>query len=211
MMLNKIISGGKLEKKVIEDIKTHIKILCSATECFKSAITTANVEATFCVADFEREADSIRRRIISTIHEGAFLPFIRPNICKFIEMVDEAFDVLEDAAFEFRYINMELYKIIESECVKIASINTNICELLSIAFDSLITKGDLKEKNLAIRIYEKQVDDLKFDITEKLRKVEIKNFWDGKIISDFVEYLTKISDLIEDASDYLYVIEISLR
>ncbi|WP_353687095.1 hypothetical protein [Thermodesulfovibrio sp. 3462-1] len=48
-------------------------------------------------------------------------------------------------------------------------------------------------------------------MTEKLRKVEIKNFWDGKIISDFVEYLTKISDLIKDASDYLYVIEISLR
>ncbi|GAB5046780.1 TIGR00153 family protein [Thermodesulfovibrio sp. TK110] len=210
-MLNKIISGGKLEKKVIEDIKTHIKTLCLATECFKNAITTTNKESTFCVADLEREADSIRRDIISTIHEGAFLPFIRPNICRFVEMVDEAFDILEDAAFEFRYINMEIYKIIEPECVKIASINANICELLSIAFDSLLTKGDLKEKNLAIRVYEKQVDDLKLDITEKLRKIEIKNFWEGKIITDFVEYLTKISDLIEDASDYLYIIEISLR
>ncbi len=210
-MLNKIISGGKLEKKVIEDIKTHIKTLCLATECFKNAITTTNKESTLCVADLEREADSIRRDIISTIHEGAFLPFIRPNICRFVEMVDEAFDILEDAAFEFRYINMEIYKIIEPECVKIASINANICELLSIAFDSLLTKGDLKEKNLAIRVYEKQVDDLKLDITEKLRKIEIKNFWEGKIITDFVEYLTKISDLIEDASDYLYIIEISLR
>ncbi|WP_353684204.1 TIGR00153 family protein [Thermodesulfovibrio sp. 3907-1M] len=210
-MFDKIISGGKLEKKVIEDIKTHIKTLCLATECFKNALTSSDIESTFCVADLEREADSIRREIISTIHEGAFLPFIRPNICRFIEMVDEAFDILEDAAFEFRYLNMEVYRIIEPECVKIASINTNICELLSIAFDSLITKGDLKEKNLAIRVYEKQVDDLKFDITEKLRKIEIKNFWEGKIITDFVEYLTRISDLIEDASDYLYIIEISLR
>lgn len=210
-MFNKIISGGKLEKKVIENIKAHIKTLCLATECFKNAITTANIESTFCVADLEREADSIRREIISTIHEGAFLPFIRPNICRFIEMVDEAFDILEDASFEFRYLNKELYKIIEPECIKIANINANACELLSIAFDSLLTRGDLKEKNLAIRVYEKQVDDLKFDITEKLRKIEIKNFWDGKIVSDFVEYLTKISDLIEDASDYLYIIEISLR
>lgn len=210
-MFDKIISGGKLEKKVIEDIKTHIKTLCLATECFKHAITTANKESTFCVADLEREADSIRREIISTIHEGAFLPFIRPNICRFIEMVDEAFDILEDAAFEFRYLNMEIYKIIEPECVKIAFINANICELLSIAFDSLLIKGDLKEKNLAIRVYEKQVDDLKFDITEKLRKIEIINFWEGKTITDFVEYLTRISDLIEDASDYLYIIEISLR
>ncbi len=64
---------------------------------------------------------------------------------------------------------------------------------------------------MAIRIYEKQVDDLKFDISEKLRTVEIKDFWDGKTINDFVGYLTKISDLIEDASDYLYIIELSLR
>lgn len=210
-MLNKIISGGKLEKKVIENIRNHIKTFCSASDCFKNALGEKDIQATFCVVDLEREADSIRREIISSIHEGAFLPFIRPNLCRFIEMVDEAFDVLEDAAFEFRYVNMEIYKIIEYECLKIASINSNMCELLLIAFDSLFSKGNLKEKNLAIRIYEKQVDDLKFDIEEKLRKLEIKSFWDGKTISDFVTYFTKISDLIEDASDYLYIIEISLR
>ncbi|WP_297212445.1 MULTISPECIES: TIGR00153 family protein [Thermodesulfovibrio] len=210
-MLGKLISGGKLEKKVIEDIKTHIKILCSAAECFRNSISTDNKEATFCVADLEREADSIRREIISTIHQGAFLPFIRPNICRFIEMVDEAFDSLEDAAFEFRYVRSDLYKLIKPECEKIGKINSSMCELLLIAFDTLIEKGDLKEKNLAIRIYEKQVDDIKFDITEKLRTVELNNFWDGKIISDFVSYVTKISDLIEDASDYLYIIEVSLR
>ncbi len=86
-----------------------------------------------------------------------------------------------------------------------------MCEILSLAFEALIDKGDLKEKNLAIRICEKQIDDLKFDIIEKLRKIEIQNFWDGKIISDFVDYLTRLSDLLEDASDYLYIIEISLK
>ncbi|WP_028844114.1 TIGR00153 family protein [Thermodesulfovibrio thiophilus] len=210
-MFKKIISGGKLEKQVIENIKIHIKILCSATECFKGAITTGNTEATFCVADLEREADSIRREIISTIHEGAFLPFIRPNICRFIEMVDEAFDILEDAAVEFRDLKMEFYKLIEPECVKIASANINACQLLLIAFESLINKGDIKDKNLAIRVYEKQVDDLKLDILEKLKKIEITNFWDGRTVSNFVDYISKISDLIEDASDYLYIIEVSLR
>jgi len=135
-------------------------------------ITTGNTESTFCVADLEREADSIRREIISTIHEGAFLPFIRPNICRFIEMVDEAFDILEDAAVEFRDLKMDFYKLIEPECVKIASANINACQLLLIAFESLINKGDIKDKNLAIRVYEKQVDDLKSDILEKLKKLK---------------------------------------
>ncbi|MCX7725203.1 MAG: TIGR00153 family protein [Thermodesulfovibrio sp.] len=210
-MFEKIIFGGKLEKKVIKDIKTHLRILCSALECFRNSISNEHKEEILCVFDLEREADSIRREIISTIHQGAFLPYIRPNICRFIEMVDEAFDTLEDAAFEFRYIKDELYKKIKDECEQIAKVNSAMCEILSIAFDTLIERGDLKEKNLAIRIYEKKVDDLKFEITEKLRNLEITNFWDGKILSDFVEYITKISDLIEDASDYLYIIEISLK
>lgn len=112
-MFEKLLSGGKLEKKVIESIKTHLKILCSATECFENSIITEQKEGTFCVSDLEREADSVRREIITTIHQGAFLPFIRPNICKFIEIVDEAFDILEDAAFEFRYVKDEIYKIIK--------------------------------------------------------------------------------------------------
>ncbi len=210
-MINKIISGGKLEKKIIENIKNHIKILCSASECFGNSLFTGNKESTYCVSDLEREADTIRREIIAKIHEGAFLPFIRPNICKFIEIVDEAFDNLEDAAFEFRYVREDLYNIIKSDCEKIVKINSTMCELLLVAFETLIEKGDLREKNLAIRVCEKQIDDIKFDIIEKLRKVELNNFWDGKIISDFIEYLTKISDLIEDASDYLYIIEVSLR
>jgi len=126
-------------------------------------------------------------------------------------MVDEAFDILEDAAVEFRDLKMEFYKLIEPECVKIASANINACQLLLIAFESLINKGDIKDKNLAIRVYEKQVDDLKSDILEKLKKIEITNFWDGRTVSNFVDYISKISDLIEDASDYLYIIEVSLR
>lgn len=210
-MFDRFFTGGKLEKKVIEKIKNHIQNLCTAAECFRNALLTKDKDQIYCVIDLERDADSIRREIVSTIYEGAFLPFLRPNICRFIEIVDEAFDAIEDAAFEFRYLNLEIYKIIEQECLKVASINSSMCELLLIAFESLLTKGDLKEKNLAIRIYEKQVDDIKFDITEKLRKCEIVSFWDGKIISDFVSYLTKVSDLIEDASDYLYIIEVSLR
>ncbi len=210
-MFEKLLSGGKLEKKVIDSIKVHLKILCSATECFRIAISKGEKDGAYCVAELEREADSVRREIIMTIHQGAFLPFIRPYICRFVEIVDEAFDNLEDAAYEFRYLNDAIYKMVESECEKIARINKEMCELLIIAFDTLINKGDLKEKNLALRIYEKQVDDLKFEIIEKTRTIEIKNFWDGKNITDFISYLTKLSDLIEDASDYLYIIEVSLK
>ncbi len=209
-MIEKVF-GGKTEQKVIENIKRHIKTLYSASECFKKALEEWNKDQLYCVTDLEREGDSIRREIISNIYEGAFLPFLRPNICRFVEIIDDAFDMLEDAAFDFEYLGPKLNEEIEEDCIKIADINLKMCEMLLIAFETLFGKGDLREKTLAIRIYEKKVDEIKFDLINKLRRKEVKNFWEGKILSDFISYLTQVSDVIEDASDYLHIINISLR
>ncbi|MEW6418264.1 MAG: TIGR00153 family protein [Nitrospirota bacterium] len=211
MLFEKVFFGGKTEQKVIENIKKHIKTLCSASDCFKKAIEEHNKDLIFCVPDLEREGDSIRREIILNIYEGAFLPFLRPNICRFVEIADEALDVLEDAAHEFEYLFLKLDKEIEDDCIKIADINSKMCEMLLVAFETLFSKEDLREKNLAIRIYEKKIDEIKFDLIEKLRKTEVKGFWEGKTLSDFISYLTHVSDVIEDASDYLYIINMSLR
>lgn len=210
-MLEKVFSGGKTEQKVIENIKKHIKTLCSASDCFKKAIEKQDKDLMLCVPDLEREGDAIRREIISTIYEGAFLPFLRPNICRFVEIVDEAFDILADASHEVEYLQARLDTEIEEECIKIADINLKMCEMLLLAFETLFNKEDIREKNLAIRIYEKKIDEIKVDLIEKLRKKDVKNFWEGKILSDFVANLTHVSDVIEDASDYLYILNVSLR
>ncbi len=210
-MLNKVFSGGKTEQKVIENIKRHINTLCSASDCFKKALEKCDKDLMLSISDLEREGDSIRREIISTIYEGAFLPFLRPNICRFVEIVDEAFDVLKDAAHEYEYLDSPLDREIETDCLEIADINIKMCEMLLIAFETLFGKEDIREKNLVIRIYEKKIDDLKVDLIRNLRKIEIKNFWEGKILSDFISYLTRISDVIEDGSDYLYILNVSLR
>jgi uncharacterized protein Yka (UPF0111/DUF47 family) len=41
--------------------------------------------------------------------------------------------------------------------------------------------------------------------------VKIDNFWAGKTLSDFITNLTMISDIIEDASDHLQIINVSTR
>lgn len=211
MLLEKVFFGGKTEQKVIENIKRHTKTLLSACEVFKEAIEKQDKQLMLGVADLEREGDAIRREIIANIYEGAFLPFLRPNICRFVEIIDEAFDVLEDAAFEFEYLDAKLDREILEDCTKIADINLKMSEMLLIAFETLSSKEDLREKSLAIRIYEKKVDELKFDLVKKLKTKEIRNFWEGKILSDFISYLTRISDVIEDASDYLNIMNVSLR
>jgi predicted phosphate transport protein (TIGR00153 family) len=207
----KKVFGGSTEQKVIDNIKKHMQILFSASECFKKGLEEWDKDQMYCVADLEREGDSVRREIISTIYEGAFLPFLRTNICRFVEIVDEAFDALKDAASEFEHLSTRMDEEIREDCIKIAEINRQMCDMLMIAFDTLFNKGDLREKTLAIRIYEKKVDDMKFDLIGKLRKKEVKDFWEGRILSDFMSYLTHISNVIEDASDYLHIINLSMR
>lgn len=209
-MLNKVFGGGT-EQRVIDNIKKHMRILLSASECFKKGVENWDEEQMYCVADLEREGDGIRREIISTIYEGAFLPFLRTNICRYVEIVDEAFDALKDAALEFKHLGPKLDDDITEDFIRISDINNQMCDMLIIAFETLFNKGDLREKTLAIRIYEKKIDDIKFDLIGKLRGKDVKDFWEGRILSDFMSYLTHISDVIEDASDYLHIINLSMR
>lgn len=209
MFLEKIISHGKKERKVIEEIKRHIKLLCTALGTFKLAVERNDRALVRHVSDLEREGDSIRREIISKIYDGAFLPYLRPNLCKFVEIVDDVFDLLEQTAYN--YLDLKLPEQIKDECVRVAFLNHRICEMLLITFEAMLEGEDLREKTLAIRIYEKKIDDMKFGLFKDMREIPIDDFWQGKILSDFVSNLTIMSNVIEDASDYLQIISVSMR
>lgn len=210
-MLEKLFSAGKAEGKVIADIQKHIQTLTTAMGVFVKALEKGDKGLMAEVADLEREADSVRRDVTTHIYEGAFLPFMRPAICRFIEVVDEAFDVLEDAAFEFEFVQNRLDTEMKEDCLSAARLNHQMGEMLLIAFNSLFHGDDLREKTLAIRILEKKIDEIKFDLIRRMRQRKITDFWEGKILSDFVTALTRVSDVIEDASDFLHLINLRLR
>jgi len=209
MLLKKILSKGKKERGVIENIRRHMKLLCTACGAFKIALEINDHNIMRNVVDLEREGDSIRREIISNIYEGAFLPYLRPDLCKFVEIVDDVFDLLQDTASH--YLDTEIPDQIKGECVQVALLNVGICEMLLITFEAMLEGEDLREKTLAIRIYEKKIDDIKNSLIKEAREIPIRNFWEGKILSDFISGLTMISDTIEDASDHLQMINVSMR
>ena len=208
MLLKKLFVPDKKERVVIENLAKHIKLLCSALGVFEKAIKGQNKQLMRGIIDLEREGDVIRREIVSTIYEGAFLPYLRPGLCKFAEIVDKVFDLLEDAAYQ--YLDLKVYESIQGNCSQISTLNLGMGEMLLISFEALMSGGDLREKALAIRAYEKKIDDIKFDLFEELKKIDVKTFWEGKALSDFFSSLTSVSDVIEDASDYLQVIKAGL-
>ncbi|CAN2040040.1 DUF47 [Candidatus Magnetomoraceae bacterium gMMP-15] len=209
MFLEKILSFGKKEKKVVTNITSLIKLLCRACSTFKTALENNDPKLMHCVIDLEREGDVIRRKIISNIYDGAFLPYLRPELCRFVEIVDKVFDCIEDTARN--YLDVQLPEEIQSECKSVALLNIKICEMLKITFKAMLDGVNLREKSLAIRIYEKKIDDMKFFLLKEIRKLPVIDFWQAKILSDFISDLTIISDYIEDASDHLQVISLIMR
>jgi hypothetical protein len=209
MFLEKILSPGKKEQVVIEGLREHMKLLCSAIEVFERALSEKNKALMDEVKESERDADVVRREVISKIYEGAFLPYLRPNLCKLTEIVDSVFDLLKEAAY--LYQTLKPVAVIQKDVDQVATLNLEMCKMLLMSFETLMGGGDLREKALAIRVYEKKIDDIKFDMLADLRTIRIDDFWEGKTLSDFVSRLTGISNVIEDASDYLQVINVSLR
>ena len=209
MFFKKLISKGNKEQEVVEEIRKHIKLLCTACGFFKTAIETDDRRLMRKVMHLEREGDTIRRFIISKIYEGAFLPYIRSDLCKFVEIVDSIFNLLEDTGY--KYLDLKLPPQLKNEFIHVAFLNRRICEMLLIAYESMLKGENLREKMLAIRIYEKKIDDIKFELIRDAQTIEITNFWEGQILSQFLSCLTSISDVIEDASDHLQVISVSMK
>ena len=208
-MFKRIFSQGKKEQVVIDKMNAHIRLLIDACEGFLEGIEKGDRNRIRNVLDLEREGDSLRREIIAAVHDGAFLPYLRPNLCRFAELVDRVFDAIEDTANH--YLEMEMPEEVRDECLRVSFLNVRICEMLQISFAAMIHGEDLREKTLAVRIYEKKIDDIKFDLRRAIIKIPVKDFWEGRTLSEFVDGLTSISDIAEDASDYLHIINISMR
>ncbi len=209
MFLEKILSHGKKERQVTEDIQRHLNLLCTACDVLTKALEKQDRNLMMDVIELEREGDSIRREVLSHIYGGAFLPYLRPDLCRFVELVDGVFGLLKDTVSY--YLEARMPDRLKDDSVRVALLNQRMSEMLLMTFDAMVKGEDLREKIFAIRIYEKKIDDIKFSLISDAHEVPIDNFWKGKILSDLLSSLTSISDRIEDASDHLQIIHLSIR
>ncbi len=203
--------GGSKEEKVLALIDKHINLLITACKLFKTAFISSDIVTMNNILDIEREGDFVRREIITFVYEGAFLAFVRPSLCQFVEIVDEVIDEVKEAAQRY-ILGINLSDYLKEECIKISNLNQEASEVLLLSFKSFCKGEDLREKNLAIRICEKRIDEIKIEVFRNLLNVKsTDDFWHNKILSDFLYSLANISDLIEDASDALQILSVSVR
>ncbi|MEM1956906.1 MAG: TIGR00153 family protein [Archaeoglobaceae archaeon] len=199
----------KAEERVVNGISQMINLAFSACETLKKAVEDRNKALLEDVFRFERDGDEIRRNIMQEIYRGAFLPYLRPNIFRLIETVDEILNTAEESAMNFQKIrDMKFLEI--DEIYSILEINVRICSILSKNFSAFLRDPErLREGVIVVRMMEKEADNIKFAILEKLKTFNV-DFWDGYFIANFVNSLEKLSDVAEDAMDMLQIILLSL-
>jgi len=209
MWLKRLFAGSR-EREVIKLFKEHLNSVKLSCEVFAKAIETDDKSLLNEVCELEKTGDAIRREIALKLYEGAFLPVMRGTLYKLAETVDEILDTLEDVAID--YVRLaSLDSDVRELCVKVANLNTKMSVNLMEAFEALGGKADPSDKTIKIRVREREVDAIKHEIYRKLIKKEVSNFWEGKILSDFIDNLVKVSDIIEDAADLIQILNVSLR
>jgi predicted phosphate transport protein (TIGR00153 family) len=201
---------GKKEEEAIRLIKEHLNTIKHACEVFKVGLEKDDKLLLAEVCELEKLGDSLRRDIVLKLYEGAFIPAVRSNLYKFAETIDEVLDTIEDAVVVYLYLP-KLDNEIKDYCVNIASINLKMCEDLISAFEALKEGSDLKDKTVKIRNREKIIDRMKNDLYRILMHKEVKNFWEGRALLDFITNLVQISDIIEDAGDIIQILNVSMR
>jgi len=208
--IRKILVGGEKEKEILDLIREHVEKLGEASETLKIALENNDPSLSYEICELERMGDVIRREIALKLFEGAFLPAIRAEFFRFSELVDESIDLIEDTSVYFsmmKRINPE----IRDSCVRIAKLNCKMVDYLYQAFDALEKEIDLADKMIKIRAKEQEIDGLKRQIHSKMVHIDIKSFWEGYILSNFLDNLVNISDKSEDAADVIQILHVSLR
>ncbi|MEM1579336.1 MAG: DUF47 family protein [Archaeoglobaceae archaeon] len=199
----------KAEERVINGIAQMLNLAFSACEALKRAVEDKNKALLEEIFRFERDGDEIRRNITQEIYQGAFLPYLRPNIFRLVENVDEILNTAEESAMNFQKIeNLKFLEI--EEIFSILELNIRICSVLSKNFSSFLREPEkLREGVIVVRMMEKEADNIKFAVFEKLKEIEI-DFWDGYFLANFVDSLERISDIAEETMDMLQIILLSL-
>ena len=198
----------KPEKEVINLLKEHVALSIKGIYLLNEYIEDKKNDDLNEIIKLEKEGDEIRKKIILNLYE-AFLPSMKKELNYSIEILDEALDSIKHGALIYDLMTFDLDDTIKEKCKLILNISLNML----ISLDSLISVfengGEFKGHIKDIKCGEEEIDDIHHEIYKYMVSMEIKSFWEGKLMSDFVDMITGISDFIENVADEFQIIYLS--
>ncbi|WP_292459517.1 TIGR00153 family protein [Methanothermococcus sp.] len=200
----------KPEKEVINLLKTHVSLSIDSIKVLDEYIDDKSDNKLREIIKLEKEGDEIRKRVILNLYE-AFLPSMKKELNYSIEILDEVLDSIKHGALIYNLMTFDLDDTIEKKCKLILNISLNMLNSMYNLIDVFENGGDFKKHIKDIKAGEEKIDDIHHEIYRYMVNMKINSFWEGKLMSDFVDKITEISDYIENVSDEFQIIYLSYR
>lgn len=203
------------ETKALESIQQHLALTTAIVEDLEDAITAAisNNEKEMLsrvqrVTNSEKEADSLRRRIMDEISKGELAPADRADLMDLVKRVDMVADWSRESTRILGAIPMQqVPESIQKQFVEFIKGAKGCTVLLQKCINKMMTKPEeaLRAADEVEREEEK-IDDIHEKARRLLGKEDLPRAGVAVLISQLFEAMEAIADTCEDACDQVRVI-----
>jgi len=203
------------EAKALTTIQQHLALTTSIVEDLEKAVIAAvkndAEEMRACierVASNEREADTLRRKVMDEISRGELPPTAREDIMHLVKRVDMVADWSRESTRVLGVIPMdELPKSIKQEVLEMVKGVKECAVLLQRCVNKVMVKPEeALQAADAVEREEEKVDDLHERARMLLGKEDLPKAGVAVLVGQLFEALEMIADSCEDACDQVRVI-----
>ncbi len=211
--------GRKQEQVILKDAQSHIDVTYDTVVNFKNAIDSyikgdleSKKKFIDKVNECEKEADSIRSRMVDLLSESPLLPPDREDLMHFVKSLDRITDWTNGAARLLVFLEEKMSQDIMDNLSVATDIIFECISKLKSAVHALL-KNDLSEAikdTHEVDNLETRADDQKQILIEKIVHSQLGG---PKllVIYNIAEYLEGITDRMEDAADFIRTVAIKSK
>ncbi|MEM0357823.1 MAG: DUF47 family protein [Candidatus Bathyarchaeia archaeon] len=203
------------ETKALTTIQRHLALTTSIIEDLEKAVAAAvnndMEEMHICIeriASNEREADTLRRKVMDEVSRGELPPTAREDIMHLVKRVDMVADWGRESTRVLSVLPMEdVPKSIKGKIMEMAKGVKECAILLQKCINKILTKPEeALQAADAVEREEEKVDDLHEKARILLGKENLPKAGVAVLIGQLFEALEMIADSCEDACDQVRVI-----
>jgi predicted phosphate transport protein (TIGR00153 family) len=165
-------------------------------------------EDAYQVHTIEHEADKVRRKIAEKLHEGAFLPIFREDYLILVERMDKIANRAESTCDLVVLTRPRIPEFLVQDFSELVDVTTSTFDPLKEAIQTY--QKDYKrlmEAAHQIRLSERKIDQMVWNITKKLFKSKLDKA-EKLHLKQLIDAIADISDRIEDGADKLEAMEV---
>lgn len=211
-------SNNKVSQLILEQLKDVEGCLINFENFMRAATTKdARIETLRALSDGVHQMENAADRSLSVMIDslgGAYLPSTREDLIAVATSCDRIANKCEHVAMMMVFQKFTFPEEFNEEIITILKITRDAFELLEKGIDKLFSDlgGLIKDHSVLVEIreLESKVDKIEESLYEKIYNLDMP-LAEQRQLGDFVEWVSDISDIIENIADNIQIMLITRK